>query len=307
MSISHDVNRLRNLGWTWTRIGAHYRVSEREVRRWSEHAEDAPKGLLPPLVLSYATVLVVNDAQYPHHDPALWEVTCQLAQDVEPEQIVWAGDMIDFPQLSSFKFDPHKTGKAKEDVEGFHVELREPLLNAAAKGVGYKPDEIWLDGNHEHRYTRYMEENSNALEEADPVRFLELQDVDKYYPYGTRIGHKIVPELAVVHGWRVTKSALKEHVLAMDCSVIHGHTHRISQYRTTTAARDLAGFEVGHMSDYRKVPGHHGKGKPDWQQVAGTVVRHSRQGESFNVEVAEVFGRNNDRVIFGDREYRLDR
>lgn len=305
MSVLNDIEALRGLGWTYTRIAAHYGVSEREVGRWVSSGPIPPRvaDLPRPAVLDYEKVLVVNDTQYPHHDPALWEVTCQVARDAEVEQVVYAGDMLDFEQLSSFQFDPHKTSKAQDDVEGFHRDLRAPLL-AAAPSV---KTEHWIDGNHEHRYTRFLERHA-ALEDPDPVRFMGLEDMKSFYPYGHRIGHYITPELVVVHGWETGKTtALRNHVNEMGCSVIHGHTHRVSNMRKYTGSRLLAGFEVGHMSDVTKVPGSHGKGRPDWQQVAGTLVHKARHGESFHVEVVEVFGANFDRVWANDRVYHIER
>lgn len=309
-NIEGTLGQLHSIGWDWTRIGAHYKVSEREARRWFLDPDvEAPRPeqvTQPPKVLDYAPVFVVNDTQYPHHDPALWEVACQIAADAEVEEIIWAGDMVDFEQLSSFKFDAHKTAKAKDDVWGFHRDLRHPLLESVKRATGAQPKEVWLDGNHEHRYQRYCESHS-ALEDADPVKFLELHEVSAYYPYGTRIGHFLTPSLAVVHGWSTAKAAVRTHVEEMGCSVIHGHTHRVSSWRKRTSRECLVGHELGHMSDFRKVPGFHGKGAPDWQQVAGTIVHRARRGESFNIDVLEVFGDKDDRVMANDRVYHIER
>ena len=303
-NVNDVIDVLRTLGWTYTRIGAHYGVSEREVARWTTSgAPPRAEKVSPPSVVDYKTTLVVNDTQYPYHDAALWETTCQIARDNEIEEIVYGGDMIDFPQLSSFKFDPHKTNKAKDDVEGFHEDLRLPLLNA----LDWDVDEWWVNGNHEHRYDRFLEQHA-ALEDPDPVSFLGLESFKGFYPYGHRIGHYLTPELAVVHGWETGKTtALRNHISEMGCSVIHGHTHRVSQVRKYTGTRLLAGYEVGHMGDYSKIPGAHGKGQPDWQQVAGTLVYSSRTGDSFNVDVLEVFGKSDDRVWANGRVYHIER
>lgn len=305
MTVKNTIEKLRDLGWTYTRIGSHYGVSEREVARWAMHgAPPRAEKIPPPSVIDYKTTLVVNDTQYPYHDHSLWETTCQIAADNEIEEIVYAGDMLDFPQLSSFKFDPHKTNKAKDDVIGFHEDLRLPLLDGI---LSRTLDEWWVNGNHEHRYERYLEQHS-ALEEAHSVKFLELDGFKGFYPYGHRIGHYLTPELAVVHGWETGKTtALRNHMSEMGCSVIHGHTHRVSQVRKYTGSRLLAGYEVGHMGDYAKIPGAHGKGQPDWQQVAGTLVYSSRNGDSFNVDVLEVFGKNSDRVWANGKVYHIER
>jgi len=310
--IDLGIPELREKGWTLTRIAAHYGVSERELGRWVQSGRLNPKNPVPrewaealpprPLALDYEQTLVVNDAQYPHHDSALWEATCRIARDAEVDRIVWAGDMLDFEQLSSFTFDVYKTQRAQDDVEGFHRDLREPLI----KSIGYKPEEIWLDGNHEHRYSRYVQKHS-ALGESNAIEFMGIGNMKTYIPYGTRIGYWLTPSLVVVHGWSTAKNSAQRHLMDMGASVIHGHTHRLSSFHMQTSREHMVAYEVGHMSDPSQVPGFHGEGLPDWHQVAGTLVQTSRTGESFNVEVLEVVGRNHDRVFCNGRVYDIER
>jgi hypothetical protein len=302
ISYSEAVETLRGIGWTWTRIAAHYGVSEREARRWAD--EGAPERLpAHPLAVHYRAALVVNDLQFPYYDRAVWEVTCQVAADNEVEVVVWNGDIFDFPQLSSFKHDPHKVATAREDVLAFHREVREPLLTSTHYGV----EEWWLDGNHEDRYTRYCEHNASALGDADPIRFMGLGKMARYLPYGERLGHRLTPQLMVTHGWLCGRTATRAMVEQTGMSLLHGHTHRVSSWFMTTANGVVGGWECGHMSDPSRVPGFHKAGDPNWQQVVGTVVRQSRTGHSFHVEVGQVFGCHSERAIVNGREYELDR
>lgn len=317
MTVLDDIKALRDLGWTWTRIAAHYRVSEREVRRW-ENGINAPssyeRGLEPPLALNYFNVLIINDTQYPSHDPALWEVTCQIARDAEVEEIIWDGDALDFEQLSSFQHNPYKITTAANDVEGFHRDLREPLIEATKETL---KRERWNNGNHEFRYTRYAERNAPALGSLPaPREFLQLPSDIEFHEWGKAQGTWLGDSLLVSHGWAALKwSAATAKSNALDVgtvSVITGHTHRIGMFAHTIldpktgTPQVQTSWEVGHMSDESKLP-KAVQGYNDWQQVAGTIVRKERKGNAFHVDLIPIFGSKLDRAIANDREYKLDR
>lgn len=307
-----DINALRDLGWTWTRIAAHYGVSEREVRRWQTDPVDGY--LLPPLALNYYTALIINDTQYPSYDPALWEVTCQIAKDAEVEVIIWDGDMLDFEQLSSFTHNPYKITTASSDVEGFHRDLRDPLLSAAKETLR---EEHWNNGNHEFRYTRYIERNAPAIGRMpEPRDFLQIPDSIEFHEWGKAQGTWLGDSLLVSHGWNALKwSAATAKANALDVgtvSVITGHTHRIGMFAHTILdpktgkPQVQVSWEVGHMSNEATLP-KSVEGFNDWQQVAGTLVRKERGGNAFHVDLLPVFGSNLDRVIANGREYQIER
>src|SRR5690606_19500051 len=147
--------------------------------------------------------LIVNDTQYPAWDPALWEVTCQIARDAQIDWLIWDGDMLDFEQLSSFKHNPYKITTASQDVEAFHRDIRDPMIAAVADTL---EREDWNDGNHEFRYQRYCEHNAPALGAyPTPKEFLQLPDDVTWQPYGRAVGTMLTPKLLVAHGWQARK------------------------------------------------------------------------------------------------------
>ena len=262
-----------------------------------------------PLRKKFGTALVVNDLQFPYHDPALWEVTTQIGIDAGVDTVIWDGDILDFENLSSFAHNPYKIRTADEDVRAFHPEVREPLIKAI------KPKrEIWNNGNHEYRYTRYSEHNASALGmRVEPRDFLMLPKKVQFTEYGKGIGFMLTPKLLISHGWNASKwSAYSAKATALDLgdlSVVCGHTHRIGAFYHTTPRGVQASYEVGHMCDWKRVPsGTVGVGGfPDWQQVAGTLIRYEKGGDSFHVEVLPVFGSKQDKVIANGNLYRIDR
>lgn len=303
-----DIEGLRERGWSWTRIAAFYRVSEREVRRWST-GKDVPANLARPAVLDWGMCLIVNDTQFPFIDRALWEVVCQIAVDMEITKLIWDGDCIDFPQLSSFKHNAYKLTTAHQDVKDFHTEVRDPLM----KGLGRQVDEIWNDGNHEYRYVRYCDHNAGALGSFPAPRdFLELPDHVVWEPYGKAVGTLLTPKLLVSHGWQARKhSGATAKANAEDVgggmSVITGHTHRVGTYYHSTPGGGVqASYEVGHMCDPTLLP-KAVEGFQNWQKTAGTLVRYQLNGDAFDANILTVLGRRENLVVVEDRTYEIAR
>lgn len=307
-----EIEGLRALGWTWSRIGASYNVSEREVRRWSDGDGVPERAPAPPVQLRYGTAFIVNDLQYPYFDKALYEVACQIARDSDVTKLMWDGDDLDFEEFSSFGHNAYKLTTAESNVDGFHKDCRDPMLDAVEDTL---EEEDWNNGNHEYRYTRYMERNAPALGKyIDAKTFLKLPRDVNFVEYGRAIGTWLTPKLLVSHGWQAAKwsgQTAKANATDMgDLSIITGHTHRIGVYaQTLPGGRVQWSYEVGHMCDDKAVPqGTAGEGgMPNWQQVAGTIVRYERGGNAFHVELIPVIGDKLDRCIANGREYTIDR
>lgn len=305
-----DIMSLLDLGWSHARIALHYRVSERQVRRWLLTAEKDVPDLPPPLQLSWGTALIVSDTQFPYIDRAAWEVTCQIARDAEVDRVLWDGDMLDFEQLSSYRHNSYKIRQADEDVSEFHEIVRDPLLDSLLLPA----DEDWIDGNHEFRYTRYLNHNASALGGMpDPRDFLRLPDSVTYQKYGKASGVWLTPKLLVAHGWQARKhSAYTAKANAEDvggsCSVITGHTHRVGMFAHTTPSGTQGAWEIGHMCDPTDLP-KAVEGHQNWQQVVGTLVRYEREGDAFHVEIIPIVGSRASRAICNatGREYVIER
>lgn len=298
------IQRLVELGWTYTKIAAHYNTNERSIRRWV--AEGTVPDLPPPIGLTYGTALVVNDVQYPFYDPALWEVICQIAADAQPDTLVWNGDILDFPQLGAYDHNAYRLNPAKEDVDGFHRRLRGPLLDLIRPA-----HEHFNEGNHEDRLRRYAERNAPAVDIPPFREFVELPEQVTTSAYGNGVGYMLTDKLLVAHGWRHRKdSAYTARAHADDVgssvSVMAGHTHRCGVWFKATPFGTQASYECGHHCDEASIP-KAVQGHQNWQQTAGTLVYYERGGSAFDVKMIPVFGPNSDRVIANDREYRIQR
>lgn len=245
-----------------------------------------------------STAYVVNDLQFPYHDPALWEVCIQIARDNDVDHLVLNGDMLDFPQLGQYRKNPYVLEQASLDVDRFWERVVDPLLG----GNPQISTRSFLAGNHEQRYERYVVDNAPAIMVEGLRKFLRLDDTWDYHPYERASGLYLAPDLLVTHGWLVRSSSgatAKAHALDMGgISVLLGHTHRVGVYAKTTPAGTQWAYECGHMS---KDPPAASPGLQDWQQTAGTLV-HMWQG-GWSVELLPVWGNT---VMAGGRHYSLN-
>lgn len=92
----------------------------------------------------------------PTHDLAAIDVACQIAYNLQPDEILVGGDGLDFPELGRYRLSPA------------FAQTTQAAINWAAEFVatlrGLVPEaEInWLAGNHEERLPNYLIDNAAA-------------------------------------------------------------------------------------------------------------------------------------------------
>jgi len=245
---------------------------------------------------------IVSDVQFPTYDEALWNTMVRIAEDVAPDEVIWNGDILDFPQLSAYAHNPYKLETADLDVSLAEEKLYLPMREATSDAKA-----TFLLGNHEDRIRRYSERNAGALGDFDWLSFMRLGWVEKVYEYGPRVGHFLTPDLMIAHGWRTGESATKNHMMDVATSIIHAHTHQLGSYfRSVANGRVMGAWAMGHCCDALRTPGTHGQGRPSWQQAAGAIVRYTPSG-AFTVELLPVIGDTGDKVAVEGRVYRIHR
>ncbi len=309
MSLADDLVKLRALGWSWSRIAAHYRVSERAVRRWRTDPPEGADRLPRPSVLDWETHLVLSDLQYPYHDRDLVElVVGGLVPDLDLDGLLWNGDILDLPQLSRFSPNPYLLGLARDDVASWQAEVRGPLIDAVGGAA-----EVLIKGNHEDRDRRYIQSVAPALAGiVSSHQFFQMPDEVPIFEYGKGIG-PMLGDILVNHGWRAQAHSAytaKNSVADVGVSVLLGHTHRLGHYATRTidprtqSMATMHGYEMGHMCDEGTVP-KATTGVQDWQQCAGAVVKVKRDGSAFDVDLLPVVDER--WVHYDGRVYEVER
>ena len=69
------------------------------------------------LAREYETVLWVSDHHIPYQDNKVINGTIELAKDLQPDKIIFGGDIVDFYQVSSFDKNPERAFTFQKDLD----------------------------------------------------------------------------------------------------------------------------------------------------------------------------------------------
>lgn len=214
------------------------------------------------------TMVVMSDHHIPNHNEAACRNVLKLCKDLQPDDVVINGDLLDCYNLSRF---PQKPGKpnlqAELDIASeFLHELRDICPTA-------KID--YLEGNHEERLKRIVVEQRAfyGLRALSIPSLLHLDSLDiTYHGYKHPVDYK-GKLLSIVHGHRVSKHSAysaKAHLLDDGYwNVLIGHTHRMGAFfHTGHALGRRRAYELGGLYSKKKLEY---VVEPNWQNGFAVV------------------------------------
>lgn len=240
------------------------------------------------------TTIVLNDVQIESYSRCIHLVT-SFTKWLKPNGIVLNGDIVDLYRLSRFTKNPDPSlaglGRELEICRGI-------LLSQIPQETNTR---IWIGGNHEDRYRRYIWDKAPELN-IEPLRFSELAGCREYgfkwleYGDGVNLG-----KLYVTHGEVVRKHSgytAKAHYDKYGISVLHGHTHRLGQYSHRNRSGQFGAWENGCLCTLTPEFDHY----PDWQH-GFSVVMHDPKTGVFNVDQIRIF--EESWMLYGGRKFYL--
>jgi hypothetical protein len=132
--------------------------------------------------MSVIQVIAVPDVHRPFHDPRAWELALRIIESEQPEYVVQMGDLGDFYAVMRHG---KKFGRAQafaDELDDVRAGVRE--LVTATQYAGLR-SRVWLQGNHEESFERYVAQNAPQIEcVVKPGReLLELPADDVWVPY----------------------------------------------------------------------------------------------------------------------------
>lgn len=220
----------------------------------------------------------------PFHDRKALSVAMKLVHAIQPDRIVWLGDLLDLPDWSDrFIRSPEFYWATQPAILEASWWLAQSRLAAPHAGIDA------LEGNHDKRLQDALLKHLPAAYELRPTSQMELPpqmsvphllDLDGMgvtyhgaYPGGeVWLG----PRLLAIHG-DVARSGMGATVSALirghDVTVVQGHIHRIELLaRASYTGRDtdlVVGMSPGCLCRLDgAVPGHQPR-KQNWQQGIG--------------------------------------
>lgn len=176
------------------------------------------------------TTLVVPDLQMPFHDPLALKKIVQVAETVQPDQIVQVGDLIDFPQVS--RWTKGTVGEYTETLQEHIDQVRDEFFSPMRR-VAPKATFLWKAGNHDQRIYDYVKKYGYPLKSLRALsmeNLFELEKFDVEYVRDIRIisthtkllhGHENGGYAPNISAWK-NKYRLKH---GSQFNYVFGHTH----------------------------------------------------------------------------------
>lgn len=216
-----------------------YRSSEREELAqdynipWeeTEHATRRKKRVTVDISHDGMTVAVLPDihAQVTSRNEGTVSSAAKAAlnflDEFKPDVTIVLGDLLDVNQLSSY------SKKKPRQIEGLRLDndyaLGNQILNRIDKAT--KGERVLLEGNHEERVERYLDEFPYVGERLLSVK--ENLHLDKrgwkFLKEGEllKIGHAYF-----IHGWYYNIYHARKHVAEMGNNIFYGHTHDVQSF-----------------------------------------------------------------------------
>lgn len=236
-------------------------------------------------------IVIISDTQFPYEDRRAVSALINYIGDQDPDEVVHIGDLLDFPQPSSWSKGTAAEfeGSVFEDAEYTKAKFLAPLREAYDGPIGI------LEGNHDERPRVYLAKYAPALVESGAFKFEQLCDFDGFGIDRLPHFYDFAPGWTITHGHkggiRLSQSAGATALGAAKKfmkSVIMGHTHRLGAIPHTygydaRVEKTLWGIEVGNLMSMRLAQYLKG-GTANWQQGFAVVDVH----ESGHVAVQTV-------------------
>jgi len=198
-------------------------------------------------------VIVVSDQHAPFHSKPNHRLLCRFLEDEQPDRIICAGDLLDFPDVSRHRTIPG---------DKFDASVNECLQSGFEILADYRkaaPDARmdYLPGNHDVRLALKIIDqaekvwNITAANDEVPAlslrRLLHLDFLHVEYIDETdwkRAKVLINSRLTVRHGYSTKKNPGPTLLASLGHSTIQGHSHRASTYYGTTWSTEGPEFRV---------------------------------------------------------------
>lgn len=218
--------------------------------------------------------IVISDLHIPFHDPFAWDLTLAVVQTIRPQQLVIAGDALDFWKLSVYDKDPGRMDDSglQKEIDLWKSMIKQ-LQRATTKGCLYN----FLPGNHEDRLRRYLWRHPelHGLRALDLPSLLSLPELNIGFHEHE---YELVPRhLLVKHGRFIRKYSAYSARAELEnerfsISTITGHTHRLGTHYTRTRRGLVKAIENGCLCSLE--PGY--IRNPDWQHGFTLVIRNGK-------------------------------
>ena len=221
------------------------------------------------------TIVVLSDLHIGYnrygttHDLVAIEACRKVCLHLQPEVIVFAGDIFEFSAFST-KF------RVEEDTKGVTLKCFQEAskILSSFREVCEETEFILVVGNHDQRMEDYITERASELSVLK-IGDRPLHSLANYLPLD-RLKIRYIsqyPTSFMVHGVRVFHghASHTKHYNNAVCASVFGHTHKLSvSWKRDVTGRQFPVVNCGFLGKYGQLSGSHGE--EDWQQGFAVIT-----------------------------------
>lgn len=206
-----------------------------------------------------------------------WKAVMQYASKYTWDEVIQLGDFLDFNCISSHNKNQLRLTKDQSiqaDYAAANLLLDE--IQTACPGAKL----TILEGNHDYRIERYIDEHPEAEGLLEVEVGLRLRERGINWVRSWSKGEIYTKgKASFTHGLYTPEHHSKKHVSNYGTNIFYGHLHDFQQYSKVLIGDNstLVGQSLGCLCDYRQ---YYMKGRPNrWQQ--GFAVFHFHPGDGY--------------------------
>lgn len=214
--------------------------------------------------------LLIPDTHRKWHDRRAYRLMMKVARWLKIHEIIILGDYADIFSLNGHgNKDLSTSSLLMDEIADVNEGLDE------LDRMFPKAKKVYIQGNHEYRFERYIEKNCPELFGVTQFEYLIKMNQRpnwKFVPYGPNQAHKVLGSKLTARHEPLANNAKGTAAKAL-CSLVYGHIHRIEESHIVGLdGTNHVCFSVGWLGDKRNdkvfgyVKGHH-----QWQLGFGLV------------------------------------
>jgi len=217
------------------------------------------KYVKPPSKENYKTILVCSDIHDISCDEFYLEVLIDTAKRIQPDILVFNGDIFDLPEFGRYTIDPREWDVV-ERIKFVHEEVFAPLRKACPNSQF-----DFIEGNHEYRLIKHLSDATPALKVVLSVlhdmTIPKLLGLDKF-----QINYIAKADMSAYMKSDVTREIKKNYKVYWGSVLVHhhpegkalgmpginGHHHKLkvdSMYNETFKSYQWVQSPAGHRQD----------------------------------------------------------
>lgn len=212
-------------------------------------------------------LLFIPDCHVPYHDKKAFALMLRAAKAIEPHRIIILGDFADFFQVSFHERTLEKRMGFVDEVKWVNREL--DRIQALGARVHF------IEGNHEHRFNRYLANKAPELSGLPGMTVPELFHIkERGWTYTRYRDHLRVGKLWVTHDrGRSGPLAAIEARGAYGGNVVIGHNHAMTvAYKGDARGKTHVGASFGWLGDKKTIDYAHVTQAAAWSLGFGVGV-----------------------------------